>query len=240
MRDWFSDLYEEFGDSTPPPDKINRIINQVNKYYGANPVKYLGSGDNGIVYQTDDGDVIKYTIDNKEAATWARIKGKSLAGITQLRDIVQLSGPNGDTIVYVIKAAIVPHPLNPEQSQAVRKILNKVQEQGKGEAIRARISKLPQQQRHSVRTGRFVREFQNLADADPSFKNIPDLLMDLADKFGAYLFDLQPDNFRVGDDGLVSLVDPSVPDLVGDSNPPGKLVYEDRLVTALWCKPLIF
>lgn len=228
LRAWFADLAEDFGDEVPKPSQTDSIINKVEQHFGVKLRQLLGSGDNGIVYRATDKDVIKFTIDNREAALWARIKGHSISGITQLEDVVQL----GDTIVYVIKATLIPYPLNSEQATAVRQILRTVQADGIERAKRARLTNSPM---HTARTLQFVREFQKLAEKDDSFSEIPDMLIDLADKHQAHLFDLQPDNFRVREDGKVSLIDPSTPDLLGSGNTPSKLVYEEALSLSLWC-----
>jgi len=46
---------------------------------------------------------------------------------------------------------------------------------------------------------------------------------------GGFIYDVQPDNFRLNSNGDVILVDPSVPDLVGDLKNPQELLYEHVL-----------
>lgn len=234
------ELSQEFGEYVPSPSKIDDAIRAVNNYFNTEPVEYIGAGDNGIALRTADGGIIKYTIDNKEAALWSKLKGKAVSGLTKLQDIVQLSSSvGGDTYVYVIKADFVPHPLTHKQAQLVRQALRQARKDTSQELQSLRVKKASPETRYKRRTNHLVRAFSEISQIDPAFAEVPEMLMDMADQQQAYLYDLEPSNFRRDDDGTIYLVDPSVPDLTGPSHPPSKLMYEHKL-DLLNAKKIIF
>ncbi len=74
-----------------------------------------------------------------------------------------------------------------------------------------------------------MTQFEDLAEQDPAYQLIPDLLADLADKHQAYIYDLRADNFKTNNDGKIILIDPSVPDLLGTNTHPQKILFEHKL-----------
>jgi len=202
--------------------------------------KYLGSGDNGIVYEADDGDIIKFTIDKNEALLWARLKNKKVPGIIILKDVINLSSSKtGDTHVFVIKAESAPHDVTQEQSKLIQNAYKETNHQTQQDLKKLRITgnKEAYINRRAIN---FVRAFQKIADIDQAFANIPGMIMDIADKHQAFIYDLRPDNFRLNKDGMVLLTDPSVPNLVGSHAEPEELTYEDKIDLTLGTIQLLF
>lgn len=231
LKNWLLDRYEEFGDEVPSPQHINDVIRVVTDHFGAVPIKYLGAGDNGAAFLSNDGDIIKFTIDENEAILWHRLKNKSVSGITHLKEVANLSSSKtGDSLIYVLKAEYAPEPVTPQQARLIRAAKEIAGEEANQrlKAMKASGKVSPDDYRMQ-RALSFIRHFQKIADQDEAFESIPNLLMDLADKYGGYVFDLQPDNFRKNLKGEVILVDPSVPDLTGDIVKPEKLMYEEKL-----------
>lgn len=229
LKQWFIELHSEFGDEVPPPEAFNDVIRVVHGAFGATPVKYLGAGDNGIAYLANDNDIIKFTIDKNEALLWHRLKAKTQSGITQLKEVANLaSSKTGDSHVYVLKAEYAPNPVTPQQGRLIQHAAEAARQATEAD-LRRMGSKRTTELYRIRRTINFVRQFQEIADQDPAFEEIPGLLMDLADKHKGYIYDLQPDNFRRNINGNIILVDPSVPDLVGDIQNPQTLLYEDKL-----------
>lgn len=74
-----------------------------------------------------------------------------------------------------------------------------------------------------------MTQFEDLAEQDPAYTLIPDLLADLADKHQAYIYDLRADNFKTNTNGQIILIDPSVPDLLGTKTNPQKILFEHKL-----------
>lgn len=228
---WLKELHEEFPDLVPKPEDSKNIIRLITNRFKTTPQKYLGSGDNGIVFLCDDGDILKLTIDEKEAILWHRLKSQSISGITHLKDVVNLASSKfGDSLIFVIKAEYAPFPVTREESKLISDARRNVDSdmENKLKEMRARGS-VSKERYWLERTLSYVRAYQNLANQYPQFSRIPDLLMDLADKHSAFVFDLTPDNFRKNTVGDIILVDPSVPDLEGDLVKPDKLFFEDKL-----------
>ncbi|MHA2401463.1 MAG: hypothetical protein ACYSYU_00100 [Planctomycetota bacterium] len=243
LKQWFDELGEDFDSSeVPSPDKVDDVISKVFSYFGVTPVKYLGKGDNGIALLTSDGDIVKFTIDRSEAYLWHRLKSKPQSGITQLKDVINLkSSKTGNSIIYVLKAEYAPSPVTSKQARLIS--------QAKDQALKDSQEQLTKLRQRGVfdkelywktRAGNLVKQFSMVADQDDSFRLIPDLIMDLADKVGGYIFDLQPDNFRLNVSGDVILVDPSVPELVGDIQNPQELLYEHLLVLCMNSNILLY
>lgn len=202
----------------------------------ATPTKYLGAGDNGIAFLADDGDIIKFTIDKNEALLWHRLKSKNQTGITHLKDIYNLSSSKtGDSVVYVLKAEFAPHPVSRKQSELIRAGVIEARENTQADLRKMGVQR-DKDLYMSRRTINMVKQFQKISEIDPNFSEIPELLMDLADKHGGHIYDLQPDNFRRKSTGQVILVDPSVPDLVGDIHNPLNLMYEDKVELAFFTR----
>jgi hypothetical protein len=93
---------------------------------------------------------------------------------------------------------------------------------------------------HNVPAVAFIRNFDELADKHPEFSEIPDAFMDLADKVGAHIFDLQPENFRINDKGKVVIIDPSVPQFFKELEKPEELLYEQKLSLLVRSRYLYF
>jgi hypothetical protein len=227
LHSWFSDLLDDFGpEEVPSSEKIDLAINTVFDHFGVQPIKYLGSGDNGFAIRVSDGSVIKFTIDAGEAILWNKLKDNKLEGVPELSDVVLLSSSIiGDTPIYVLKVDFVPDPVTKEQGELIRRAVKWARAKTDEDVAKAGNRSIYKQRRIL----NFIKAFDKLAEIDKSFRLVSDLFMDLADKVGAYIFDIQPDNFRVNDSGDVILVDPSVPDLFGDFQDPKKLLYEERL-----------
>ena len=201
--------------------------------FGIKLVDYIGAGDNGIVFLTDTNEVVKFTIDKQEAYLWHRLKGKELSGITGLRDVMNLSSSTkGDSVVYVIKAEYAPNPITAEQESLIRSAKSKAEAEMKRRVTQVRNNEISSDQYIEFRTLSLISEFQKIAEIDDSLDLLPDMLIDLADKFGSHIYDLQPANFRQDVKGKVILIDPSVPDLVGIVEKPTELQFENKLVLA--------
>lgn len=233
LREWFLERHEEFGDEVPPPNKIDDAIRGVVQELGATPIKHLGAGDNGIAFLSDDGDIIKFTIDENEAILWNRLKNKSQSGIVQLNDVLNLSSSKtGDSLIFVLKAEYAPKPVTAQQARLIRNALTQAREE-----TRAQLEQMKrtgrQRDYQMIRAGNLVKQFQEVAKVDPTFEEIPMMIADIADRHQGFIYDLQPDNFRINTAGEAVLVDPSVPDLRGDIVRPAKVLYEERLQLVL-------
>jgi hypothetical protein len=231
LDQWLKGLHDEFQELVPEPKDSKNIIQLIIKRFQTTPQKYLGAGDNGIVFLCDDGDILKLTIDEKEAILWHRLKNKSVSGITHLKDVVNLASSKfGDSLIFVIKAEYAPYPVSSEEGRLitdVRRIVNSdMQTKLAGMRAKGAVSK---ERYWTERALSYVRAYQDLAKTNSQFSRIPDLLIDLADKHKAFVFDLTSDNFRKNAAGEVILVDPSVPDLEGDIVKPDKLFFENKL-----------
>lgn len=234
LYDWFTDLAQRFGDKAPSVDKIQNVLQAAENHFQTAIVKYIGSGDNGIVFTTADGDILKFTIDRSEALLWSRLKNQSIAGIVSLKDVVQI----GDSHVYAIKAEYAPNPISRQQIELINQALSAARKQTASDITKYRIAG-NQVQYQKRRTLNFVRAFQHVARIDPAFRHVPDMLMNIADKYGAFLYDLRPDNFKLNASDEITLVDPSVPDLRGEFAAPRELAFEELLHMALTCRRLI-
>ena len=232
LKQWFEDLSEDFDESeVPQSGKVDDAISKVFTYFGVTPVKYLGKGDNGIALLTSDGDIVKFTIDQGEAYLWHRLKSNPQSGITQLKDVINLkSSKTGNTIIYVLKAEYAPSPVTPKQAQLISAAKSQATIATQKQLKDLRSKGITNKQAYwQARASNLVNQFTKIADQDKSFRLIPDLIMNLADKVGGFIYDVQPDNFRLNSNGDVILVDPSVPDLVGDLKNPQELLYEHVL-----------
>jgi hypothetical protein len=191
----------------------------------------LGAGDNGIAFLANDGDVIKFTIDRNEAALWQRLKGQQQKGIITLKNVSNISSSQtGPTLIYVVKAEYAPYPVTDEQAELIRNAKNaatdKIREYFKTNRRTPEIY-------HKSRAIELVKQFEIVAASDDAFEKIPDMISDIADRFGGYIYDIEPSNFRRNNNGDVVIIDPSAPDLVGDIEQPEPLAFESKIVTAL-------
>lgn len=227
LKNWFAELHQDFGDEMPNPNKTGTIIDKVSRALNTQIVKYLGAGNNGVAFSAADGDVVKYTIDKNEAMLWHRLKNVDLKGIARLKNVLNLSSSKtGDSFIYVVKVEYVAHDLSPQQAKMVSKVLNGVVDKGgRGNVDREQFI--------VNRSVNLVNGFEDLAEQDPDFEYIPDMIMDLADKHKAHIYDLQPDNFKKNADGKVVLIDPSIPDLIGDVQHPERILFEDKVTFTL-------
>lgn len=226
----------------PSKKSINNAINITLDYFNTKLDKHLGAGDNGIAFLTNDGDIIKFTIDANEAILWNRLKKKSVTGITHLKEVLNLSSRiRGDSLIYVLRAEYVPNPVAPRLAALIRTAKKRASDKtAKDLATMRAKGKVSKETYRNRRTLNLINSFQTIASYNQEFSSIPDLLMDLADKHGGFIFDLQPDNFRQSVKGEVILVDPSVPDLTGDIIQPDKLMYEDRISLSLECDRIYY
>lgn len=217
---WLIDLFETIDKNIPNPDRYIKIWNTAFEHFNEEAERYLGSGDNGIAFVTKDQKVVKFTIDRNEAMLWNRLKNNHVDGIAKVDDIIKLSSSkNGDTYIYIIKVEYVARDLNRRQSELVRSALSDSNKDVK--------SYHTKHEHINDRALRLVNSFEKIAELDDTFSYIPDLIMDIADKHGGYIYDLKPDNFKVDSDGKAVLIDPSVPDLVGDIKNVEKLLFEN-------------
>lgn len=222
LQNWLEELNTQFGDKIPEPEKIPQIVSKVEQTLNSRITQYLGQGDNGIAFKANDKSVIKYTIDKNEAILWNRLKNEDLPGIAKLQNVLNISSSKtGDTYLYVIKVEFIAYDLTQQQKQQINQILKK-----NTQPISREMSK---NNYIAQRTANMMAEFEILAEQDPAFELIPDLLADLADKHRAYIYDLRADNFKKNRKGQIILIDPSVPDLLGDVKQPEKIMFEDIL-----------
>jgi hypothetical protein len=239
LTKWLTDLYDDFGDESPSPQQAQKIIQLLASQFNSTPVKYLGSGDNGIAFLADDGDVIKLTIDKNEAILWNRLKNQQQIGIAQIKDVINFhSSKSGESIVYAVKVEYAPLSVTRPQAQLIKQIVDQARSLSQ-QQYRQRSKNTTKEQIWNSRTLNFIRLFQQAAKQYPEFSAVPELLMDLADKHQGHIYDLQPDNFRRKQDGQIVLIDPSVPDLIGDIQSPSKLMYEHLIQFLLQSKMII-
>jgi hypothetical protein len=232
FKKWLLDLYESIDTNIPDPGKYKRIWEVVTKHFNEEVYKYLGHGDNGIAFVTKNHNVVKFTIDKNEAMLWNKIKGADIKGIAKIKDIVKLSSSvHGDTYIYVINVEYIAHDLSSEQSKLVYAALRK--------ATGTKKSYNSKHEHINDRAVNLVNAFEEVAAIDSSLELIPDLIMDMADKHGGYIYDLKPDNFKINRDGKAVLIDPSVPDIIGDVKTPHTLVFEHSLAFQLECRELV-
>lgn len=235
LKKWFQDLYDDFGGKNiPNPDNIDNVIKNTEKTFGAKLIKYIGSGDNGIAFLASDGDIIKYTIDKNEAILWLKLKNDKIPGIAKLKDIIHITDKNGDGHVYAMKVEYVSNDLTQYQSKLIRTAMNIVHE---------RIDKtgdLSRSERINRRTNLIIEVFNKIADKLNEFKFVPYMIERIAKKHNSYVYDIKPDNFKVNDDGYVILIDPSIPDIFGDSEKPRGIIYEDKILLVTSTKCVMF
>lgn len=223
FKKWLQDLFETINKNIPDPDKYEKMWVTTFEKFGEEPKQYLGSGDNGIAFVTKANKVVKFTIDKNEAILWNRIKNSEIPGIAKVDEILRLSSSSkGDTYIYVMKVEYVAKDLNSKQSQLVRSALS---ESNKG--VKSYHTKLDHINDRAVR---LVNAFEKIAEIDDTFSDIPDLIMDMADKHGGFIYDLKPDNFKINDNNKAVLIDPSVPDLIGDVKNPDIMLYENVML----------
>jgi len=229
LQQWLTELHQQFGDKIPNPSKIQQIVTKVEQTLNDKLEKYLGKGDNGIAFQTTNNNVIKYTIDKNEAILWNKLQNQDLPGIAKVQNILNLtSSKTGDTYLYVIQVEYIAHDLTPTQKQQINQILKN------------QPTPTPTTRKNYIqnRTANLMVQFEDLAEQDPAYSLIPDLLADLADKHQAYIYDLRADNFKTNNDGQIILIDPSVPDLLGTNTHPQKILFEHKLEWALKTKTI--
>jgi len=228
LKKWLFDLHQDFGDKMPSPDKADAIIDVVPKLFNTNLIAYLGAGDNGAAFKTADGDVVKYTIDKNEAMLWHRLKNMDLKGIAKLKDVVRLkNSKTGETHIFVVRVEYLAYDISPQQGEMIRAALKKATERDDNR------TGLSREKFVTNRSVKLMGAFDELAEADPDFEYIPDMIADLADKYGAHVYDLRPDNFKKNKEGKIVLIDPSVPDLIGDVHNPQEFLFEDKITMAL-------
>ena len=220
LQQWITELHEQFGDKIPEPQKTQQIVTKVEQTLNTKLEKYLGKGDNGIAFKTNDNSVIKYTIDKNEAILWNRLQNQNLPGIAKLKNVIHLtSSKTGDTYLYVIHVEYIAHDLTQTQKQQINQILKK----------QPPPTQTTRENYISNRTANLMAQFEDLAEQDQSYQLIPDLLADLADKHQAYIYDLRADNFKTNNNGQIILIDPSVPDLLGKITHPQTILFEEKL-----------
>lgn len=232
FRKWLLDLHESIDRNIPSPDKYVKIWDAVTKHFNESIYKYLGHGDNGMAFVTKNENVVKFTIDKNEAMLWNRIKNTDIKGIAMIKDIVKLSSSiDGETYIYAINVEYIAHDLSEEQSKLVYSALKK--------ATGQRKSYINKNEHINDRAVNLVNAFEEIAAIDSSLDLIPDLIMDMADKHGGYIYDLKPDNFKINRDGKAVLIDPSVPDIIGDVESPHDLLFENLLSLQLECSEIL-
>lgn len=235
------DRYEEFEHQALTPSQIEKAIYATINRFQSTPVKYLGAGDNGIAFLADDGNMIKFTIDAKEAMLWNRLQKQSISGITHLKDVVNLSSSKtGDSLIYALKAEYAPKSVTKEQEKLIQQGINNAFKTSEKDLKSMRTAgNLDKEQYYKKRTSNFINQFQQAADIDSAFENIPKMLKYLAEK-GGFIYDLQPNNFKRNSNNKIVLVDPSIPDLTGDIVSPEKLVYENKLKFVLEISRILY
>lgn len=233
LSNWLKSLQDSFGNKVPSHELSDIILTKVLARFGVELTKYIGAGDNGIVFLTNTNEVVKFTIDKEEAYLWHRLKGKELAGITGSRDVVNLSSSvSGDSIIYAIKAEYAPNPITPEQESRIRQAKAAADKEMQQRVRQVSSGDITSDQYVEFRTLSLINQFQEIADLDESLAKIPDMLMDLADLYGGHVYDLQPANFKRDLDGNVVLIDPSVPNLFGRKEKPEELRFEQKVALA--------
>lgn len=218
-------MHAEFPTSTPNVTKAIEIVKTIEEHINAKITDVIASGDNGIVSKCNNGTVLKFTIDKYEAILWHKIKrnkSQNLHGIVNVHWVAQLfSSSQKDSIIYAVNVDYVANDLTSRQVKLIRTATKNAYDSYSNHSGDSRNSYVYN------RTLKLVKEFQKLADVDDKFKYIPELIIDLADKYDSYIYDLHPMNFKVNSEGMVVLIDPSIPDIYGVDENVHKLVYED-------------
>lgn len=237
---WLDELASSFSTKAPDPAKTDRILAAVEDHFKVRLTKYLGGGTNGVVFNTNNHTVIKFTIDNKEALLWAKMGDSVSSGINRPHKVAQLaSSETGDTIVYVVQTDYIPHPVTRPQAALIRQATQTARDEMTSKLSQMRVNKLQPEARYKIRTSALVKAFANLGQQDKAFADIPEALINLADKHSSHLYDLQPDNFRLRENGTVTIVDPSAPDITKQSARPEQLMFESKLALSLQCVTII-
>lgn len=185
LEKWFDRLHQDFGERIPSPSKTNKVVHAVLSKFNTGIKQYLGAGDNGIAFLANDGDVIKFTIDRNEAALWQRLKGQQQKGIITLKNVSNISSSQtGPTLIYVVKAEYAPYPVTDEQAELIRNAKNAATDK-----IRAyfKTNRRTPEIYHRRRAIELVKQFEIVAASDDAFEKIPDMISDIADKFGGYI-----------------------------------------------------
>lgn len=198
---------------------MSGIVKTIENKINTKIIKIIAQGDNGIVCKCDNATVLKFTIDKNEAILWSKIKGEETPGLAEVYWVAQIFSPEQeDSIVYAINVAYVAQDINDKQ----RDLINQARKQAY-----AKYSTYKGNSYTYNRTIKLVQEFENIAEIDKSFKLIPQLIINLADKYDSYIYDLHPGNFKVNNEGMVILIDPSVPDIFSVNNTMEQVVYEE-------------
>lgn len=216
LRAWFEKLQNDFPEEVDA-NKVDLIVAAAEHQSNSRLTSYLGSCTNGIAFLTDRGTVLKFTIDAKEAALWGQIWGWSHPNMALAYGSWQLvSRTTGPLIVYLVAVEYVPHPVDKKLADELTTAMAGVYKTGRpaGRPVSKRELTLSH-----LRALRAVR--------DPRVEGIIDLVISLADDVGVNVYDLQPDNFRMTDDGIIKMIDPSTPS--GVRATPDELVFE-----AIW------
>ncbi len=244
LTNWLTNLYSEFGADVPNPDKASSIINVASDMIGGNLSKFLGMGDNGIAFLADNGTVVKFTIDHDEAALWGSLANNHIPGIAKALKSFRLSDKKaGDTMVYMVNVEYVPDKLDNQTAAKISDGMKEAFSRSKekySQAIQKYGLEKAKSYYNKIRTVDIVRAFDDLADTDKKFEDIPEALITLADKHGTYLFDLTPQNFMMSSDGKVVLIDPSLPKLPSGHSVPKDLTFEQRLRVAMFTEALYY
>lgn len=219
LQEWFKSLNQEFPTSTPPVTKTAEIVKIVETRINTKIKQVIAKGDNGIVCVCQNGTILKFTIDENEAKLWSKIKGNNVPGLAEVYWVAQIFSPEQDTsIIYAINVAYIANDINQQQHDLINQARKSAYDQ---------YSKYKGQSYTQNRTIKLVQEFEKIAEIDKSFQLIPELIINLADEYDSYIYDLHPGNFKVNDEGMVILIDPSVPDIFNVNNTMEQVVYEE-------------
>lgn len=155
-------------------------------------VKWLGNGDNGIAFETNKGTVLKFTLDEQEAILWNKVKDDDVPGLARCLNVWNV----GSSIVYLVHAELLNNKLPPAIASKIKKAVEYADQNFDRSSGNTKIhSKL------------LIDGFKKVGLPD-----IAQTLSDLLDQ-GIRLYDLQPGNFGMDNQGNLKILDPSVPSM---------------------------
>lgn len=187
LEKWFGEIFDEFSDTEIVPHQrdIRNLIRLTQKAAKASISKFVGRGDQGIVFKTTGNTVLKYTIDAKEAMALSKVMLMSHPNIVKSYGVWQIE----DSIVYLAHNEYVPDPLNERAMEVISALGNA-----------------------DIYNADGMIEFLEQFDY-PEAKQLSSALEHLR-SLDIKFYDIQPDNFKMDGDQL-KLVDISVPETSG-------------------------
>lgn len=230
LRNWLAWLAEDFDEGIPDPLKVESVLGSVEEEVGVRLTRAIGSCTNGIAFLTASNTVVKFTIDKQEALLWGRLWTNGIPCIADCYGSWQLvSREQGELIVYVVHVEYVPHPLG---NRLVSLLHDAASEYAR---YVDNILRTGRPVTNSETSAIYTNVLRTFANKDRRLNDVVTAMTGLANS-GVYVYDLQPDNFKIAKDGTMKMIDPSTP--VGVRGRVDEIVYEslERFVGHLWLR----